>query len=59
MRGFGLWLAAAGLLIASGIVVPYGMLGGGTPSYDILVFWCLFGVAVIGLIAVGVLRWRL
>ncbi len=59
MRGFSLWLAKAGLLIAAGIYVPYGILGGGEPSLDILIFWCLFGLAVIALIAVGVARWRL
>jgi len=59
MRGFALWLTLAGLLIAAGIYVPYGILGGGAPSLDILIFWCLFGLAVIALIAAGVARWRL
>lgn len=59
MRGFGLWLGAAGALVAAGIAVPYGVLGGGAPGLDILIFWCLFGVAVIALIAAGVARWRL
>lgn len=59
MRGFGLWLAVTGLIIAAGIVVPYGILGGGAPSLDILIFWCLFGLAVVGLIGAGVARWRL
>jgi len=59
MQGFGLWLAAAGLLILAGIAIPYGVLGGGTAGYDIVIFWCLFGIAVIALIAVGVARWRL
>jgi hypothetical protein len=58
MRGFGLWLVAAGLLIAAGVIVPYGLLGGGTPGFAIVIFWCLFGLAVVALIAVGVARWR-
>lgn len=56
--GFRLWLAAACLLIAAGVIIPYGLLGGGTPGFDIVIFWCLFGLAVVGLIAVGVARWR-
>lgn len=59
MRGFILWLIVVGLTILAGIVVPYGFLGGGAPSLDILIFWCVFGVAVIGLIVAGVARWRL
>jgi hypothetical protein len=59
MHGFGFWLATAGLLIAAGVFVPYGILSGGAASFDVLLFWCLFGIAVIGLIAVGVSRWRL
>lgn len=59
MRGFTWWLIMVSAVIAAGIIVPYGVLGGGTPSLDILVFWCGFGVAVIGLIVVGVARWRL
>ncbi len=58
MRGFGLWLVAAGLLIAAGVIVPYGLLGGGAPGFGIVIFWCLFGLAVVALIAVGVARWR-
>lgn len=59
MRGFPTWLFAAALLILAGIVVPYGILGGGAPSLDIFLFWCLFGLGVVALIAVGVGRWRL
>lgn len=59
MRGFRTWLAAAAVLVLAGIVVPYGLLGGGTPSPDIFVFWCGFGLAVVALIALGVARWRL
>lgn len=56
--GFRLWLAAAGLLVAAGVVVPYGVLGGGPPAFDILAFWGAFGVAVVGLVAAGLARWR-
>lgn len=59
MRGFSLWLMLCGLIIASGIIVPYGILSGGAPSFDIAVFWLLFGLAVVGMIAAGVARWRL
>ena len=59
MRGFKVWLVATVLLITAGIAVPYGLMGGGAPSYDIVIFWCLFGIAVIALIAVGVSRWRI
>ncbi|WP_296763648.1 hypothetical protein [Sediminimonas sp.] len=59
MRGFTLWLIVIGLVIAAGVAVPYGLLGGGAPSLDILVFWCVFAVAVVGLVVVGVARWRL
>lgn len=59
MRGFTWWLIMVGVVIAAGIIVPYGVLGGGAPSLGILIFWCVFGVAVIGLIVVGVARWRL
>lgn len=58
MRGFILWLLMAALVIAAAIVVPYGILTGGAPSLDVLIFWCLFGGAVIALIAAGVARWR-
>ncbi|MGC9370375.1 MAG: hypothetical protein ACP5DX_12615 [Paracoccaceae bacterium] len=58
MRGFTLWLLSAALVIAAGIVVPYGILSGGAPSLAVPIFWCLFGGAVIALIATGVARWR-
>ncbi|SEP17267.1 hypothetical protein SAMN04490248_1324 [Salinihabitans flavidus] len=59
MRGFTWWLVVVGVVIAAGILVPYGFLAGGAPSLDIMIFWCLFGVAVVGLIVIGVARWRL
>lgn len=58
MSAFHLWLGATGLTIAAGFFVPYGLLGGGLPSYDILIFWCLFGAVVIALIVAGAARWK-
>jgi len=59
MRGFTWWLIVVGVVIAAGIIVPYGVLGGGAPSLDILMFWSAFGAAVIALVVAGVSRWRL
>ena len=58
MSHFALWLGAAGLTIAAGVFVPYGLLGGGAPSFDIFGFWCLFGAAVLALVLAGVARWK-
>lgn len=58
MGGFRLWLALTAVVILAGIAVPYGILGGGAPSIDILVFWCLFGLAVVVLIVAGFRRWK-
>lgn len=55
---FRLWLALTAIMISAGIFVPYGILGGGPAAFDILIFWILFGLAVIVLIAVGIARWR-
>ena len=52
------WLVAAGVLVVAGVVVPYGILGGGTPGWGVTVFWFVFGIAVIALIAAGTARWR-
>ena len=58
MSGLRLWIASAGLVIAAGVIVPYGVLGGGTPSLDVFLFWCLFGLAVVVLVVAGLARWR-
>lgn len=55
---FRLWLVLTAMLIGAGIFVPYGILGGGPAGFDILIFWMLFGLAVVVLIAVGIARWR-
>ncbi|MBM9594222.1 hypothetical protein [Roseitranquillus sediminis] len=56
--GFRLWLASVAALLLAGVAVPYAVFGGGEPSLDIFVFWCLFGVAVVALIAAGFSRWE-
>jgi hypothetical protein len=58
MNGFALWLAGVSVMILAGIAVPYGLLGGGAPSFDIFLFWCAFGAAIVALIVAGVARWR-
>ena len=58
MTAFRLWLCAAGLTIAAGVFVPYGLLGGGRPGYGIFAFWCSFGGVVIALVVAGVSRWK-
>jgi hypothetical protein len=55
--GFGLWLGALCALVALGVAVPYGVLAG-QPGWGVAVFWGLFGVAVIAVIAAGVRGWR-
>lgn len=57
--GFALWLVAVAATILAGVFVPYGVLGGNSASTGIFLFWCGFGVAVVALIAAGVVRWRL
>jgi hypothetical protein len=42
----------------AGIVVPYFILGPRTHPLAVVAFWFVFGVFVIGLIAIGVMRWR-
>ncbi|APX89888.1 hypothetical protein BV394_09310 [Brevirhabdus pacifica] len=58
MHGFTRWLLGVGVVIVAGILVPYAILGGGEPSFDILIFWCLFGAAIVVLVGIGVARWR-
>jgi len=58
MNRFALWLTCVAATILAGIAVPYGLLGGGAPSFDIFWFWCAFGAAIVALIVAGVARWR-
>ncbi|MBK1635128.1 hypothetical protein [Rhodovulum adriaticum] len=52
------WIVAMAVLILAGIAVPYGALAGAAPGFAVLLFWAGFGLAVIALIALAVLRWR-
>lgn len=56
--GRGAWVAAAVVLTLAGVVVPYGVLGGGEPGLAVAGFWLLFGLAVVALIIVAVLPWK-
>lgn len=58
MDSFRIWLSVVGLVIAAGIAVPFGLLSGSAAALDVFAFWCLFGLAVIALIAVGSAGWR-
>ena len=58
MTRFRLWLVLAAATIAAGVAVPYGILAGGAPSVEIFAFWCIFGLAVVVLIAIGASGWR-
>ncbi|TCP60330.1 hypothetical protein EV663_1108 [Rhodovulum bhavnagarense] len=52
------WIAAMAVVIVLGIAVPYGVLAGAAPGYAVLLFWGGFGLVVIALVALAVLRWR-
>lgn len=52
-----MWLAAVAATILAGIAVPYGILSGGATGAGIFVFWCLFALAVVVLIATAIGRW--
>jgi hypothetical protein len=56
--GRGLWLAATAVAVLAGVVVPYGVLGGGAPGLAVAGFWMLFGLVVVGLILAGMAGWR-
>ncbi|SDY78853.1 hypothetical protein [Citreimonas salinaria] len=58
MTVFGWWLTIVGGLILSGIVVPYGILSGAPASSGIAVFWTLFALGVVAVIAAGIRGWR-
>lgn len=52
------WAGVIALLVFLGGFIPYRVLAGGTPSLAIFGFWAVFGVAVIALIGLAVMRWR-
>ncbi len=56
--GRGAWITAAAVLVLAGVVVPYGVLGGGEPGLAVAGFWLLFGGAVVVLILAAVLAWK-
>ena len=58
MTAFGWWLLIVGVLILSGIVVPYGILSGGAAALAVPVFWTLFALGVVVVIAAGIRGWR-
>ncbi len=52
------WLTAMAIAVLAGIFVPYGLLADSDSAMAVLIFWLLFGVVVIGLIVIGMMRWR-
>lgn len=56
--GRAIWLAAMAITVLAGVVVPYGLLADSDVIMAVPLFWLLFGVVVIGLIVIGVARWR-
>jgi len=44
--------------VLAGVVVPYGLLTGREGGLAVVSFWLLFGLVVIGLVVIGVFRWR-
>lgn len=56
--GRSLWLLAVAVVVLAGVAVPYGLLSGRETGLAVVSFWLLFGLVVIGLVVLGVLRWR-
>tara|TARA_R110001599_G_C11935692_1_gene630075 strand:- start:82 stop:399 length:318 start_codon:yes stop_codon:yes gene_type:complete len=56
--GRAIWLAAMAITVLAGVVVPYGFLADSERAMAVPLFWLLFGLVVIGLIVIGVARWR-
>ena len=56
--GRAIWLAAMATTVLAGVVVPYGFLADSERAMAVPLFWLLFGLVVIGLIVIGVARWR-
>lgn len=53
-----IWSVATVLVVVLGVAVPYGLLAGAAPGLGLVVFWLGFGLAVMLLVAIGVMRWR-
>ncbi len=56
--GRSLWLLAVAVALLAGVGVPYGVLAGRETGLAVVSFWLLFGLVVIGLVVLGVLRWK-
>jgi len=52
------WLLAVALVVLAGVAVPYGLLAGRETGLAVVAFWLLFGLVVICLVVLGVLRWK-
>ena len=57
MKSFSRWIVLVGATIVAGMAGPYGVLAGGTAS-GTFVFWCVFGLVIVALIAAGTSGWR-
>jgi hypothetical protein len=57
-RGRAIWLTAMAITVLAGVAVPYGLLAHSERIVAVSLFWLFFGVVVIGLIVIGVARWR-
>lgn len=56
--GRAIWLAAVAVAVLAGVAVPYGLLADSEYVMAVVLFWMFFGVVVVGLIVLGVMRWR-
>jgi len=57
-RGRMPWLVAMAVLVVAGGAVPYGVLAGPDAGLSVALFWGVFGLAVIALIAAATSRWK-
>jgi len=46
------------VVVLVGVAVPYGLLTGQESGLAVVSFWLLFGLGVIGLVIIGVFRWK-
>jgi hypothetical protein len=52
------WFVAALVLVIAGIVLPYGVMAGTALAAWTFVFWTVFGLVTVAVIAWGVMGWR-
>ncbi|MDP1668654.1 hypothetical protein [Phaeovulum sp.] len=57
-RSFWAWAVVTAALVLLAVAIPYRVLAGGAPSLAIFGFWSAFGVAVIAMIGLAVMRWK-